>query len=240
MNNKFNIVMFAYNFPHRKTFDFIEKIYDNGFSISLILAANFVPIDKPKRAFQLKKIESKSPEELAKKYKIPYYVVRHNSLDSQTLLKKYAINFGVISGARILHKNIISSVSYGILNFHPGILPIIRGLDSILWSIYKDQPIGVTAHLINEHIDSGMLVQKKIISIDKNDDLQSLYEKNYQLQLDLIPISLNLAFKFIDSHVRFNKLKKRLNYNSYMSYKLQLKLKPIINSYIKKYSYNES
>ena len=54
-------------------------------------------------------------------------------------------------------------IKYGILNFHPGLLPDIRGLDSVLWSIEKNYPIGVTAHLINNKIDAGKLVcQKKL------------------------------------------------------------------------------
>ena len=236
MDNKFKIVLFAYNFPHRKTIDFIRKIYDIGFSISLILAANFIKINKPKSAFNYMGLKSISPEELAKTYEIPYYVVKHNSLKAQSLLKQYAINFGIISGSRILKKEIISLVRYGILNFHPGILPMIRGLDSILWSIHKEQAIGVTAHLINEYIDSGLLVQKKKIIIDKDDDLQSLYEKNYQLQLDLIPISLNLVFENIDYCDQFDRLEKDLNYNSYMPYNVQLELKPKIINYIKKFS----
>ena len=236
MDNKFKIVLFAYNFPHRKTVDFIKKINDIGVSISLILAADFVQINKPKSVFNYKKLKSILPEELAATYKIPYYVVKHNSLDAQRLLKQYAINFGIISGSRILTKEIISLVRYGILNFHPGILPMIRGLDSILWSIHKEQAIGVTVHLINEYIDAGLLVQKKKIIINKNDDLQSLCEKNYQLQLDLISISLNLVFEDSDCFHQFERLEKDLNYNSYMPYNLQLELKPKIISYIKKFS----
>ena len=236
MYNKFKIVLFAYNFHHRKTEDFIKKIHDFGFSISLILAADFVKITKPKSLFNHIQLKSILPEELAEIYKIPYYVVKHNSLEAQNLLKQYEINFGIIAGSRILKKEIISLVRYGILNFHPGILPVIRGLDSILWSIYKDKAIGVTVHLINEYIDSGLLVYKKKILIEKNDDLQSLYEKNYQLQLDLIPISLNLVFENSHSNSQFEMLAKNLNYNSYMPYKLQLELKQKINSYIKKYS----
>ncbi len=241
MDNKFKIVLFAYNFQHKKTVDFIHKIYDVGFSISLILAADFVKINKPKSLFNhAPKPESILPKELAESYKIPYFVVKHNSLEAQHLLKKYEINFGIISGSRILNKELLSLVRYGVLNFHPGLLPMIRGVDSILWSIYKEQAIGVTAHLINEYIDSGLLVYKKKIIIDKNDDLQSLFKKNYQLQLDLIPISLNLVFENSDSIYQFEKLEKNVNYNSYMPYKLQLELKPKINTYIKRYSQHES
>lgn len=239
MKTSFKTVLFAYNFPHRKTIDFIEKIYKLGFSISLILAADFIKIKKPKSIFDHSKnaLQPKLhlPKKIAEKYDIPFYNVMHNSLEAQRLIQEFEINFGIISGSRILKKEIISLVKYGILNFHPGILPLVRGLDSILWSIYRLHPIGVTAHLINEHIDSGLLVQKKTIQINNNDDLKSLYEKNYQLQLDLIPISLNLIFDNVDFY-SFERLQSNLNYNTYMPYNLQLELQNRIINYINKFS----
>ena len=99
-------------------------------------------------------------------------------------------------------------------------LPYIRGLDAILWSIYKDVPLGVTAHLINEKIDAGFLIVKQKINILSSDNFQSLYEKNYQLQLELIPISLNLILQ--------NQALTALEINEYnnrMSYAKQLEVK---------------
>ncbi len=237
MKKQFKIVLFAYNFPHRKTIDFIDKIYDSGFMISLILAADFIKIKSPKSLFNLyKHLPSVSIEQKACQYKIPLCVVQHNSTESQQLIKKHGVNFGIISGARILSQSIIKSIKYGVLNLHPGLLPKIRGLDSVLWSIYKNCPIGVTAHLINHNIDAGYLVIKKKINITGNDSLQSLYEKNYQLQLYLIPISLNLILE--------NKNFKNLSlgsYNSKMNYKTQLELNNKISAYIHKHAkINES
>ncbi|MBF25215.1 MAG: hypothetical protein CMP49_01675 [Flavobacteriales bacterium] len=229
MNKKLNIVLFCYNFPHRKTIDFFNKLYQNQFNISLILAANYIQIESPKSAISLpKKHIQSSIDELAKKHSIPFFVVKHNSQDTIQLVKEYKINFGVISGARILNKKVINLIRYGVINFHPGILPYIRGLDSILWAIYKKYPIGVTAHLINDKIDSGLLVCQQKINISFDDNIESLYEKNYQLQLDLLPISLNLVLQ--------NKIFKDLElgeYNSKMTYEMQLMVKKSINQYIK-------
>ena len=233
MITNFKIALFAYNFPHRKTLDFISILSNSNFKISLILAANFVPIDSPKSHFNLFKKEiDVLPKDLAKKYKIPYYVVPHNSEQTKKLLKEYNIDFGIIGGARILKKSIIDIFKFGILNFHPGLLPMIRGLDSILWSIYKDFSIGVTAHLITDKIDSGELVVQKKINISYDDDIAKLYEKNYQLQLDLIPISLNL----ISENKSFKTLKNDGNYNSKMSYETQLELNTMIGNYINRHS----
>ena len=230
----FKIVLFAYSFPHRKTIDFIEKLYDYKFVISLILAADYIKIHSPQSAFKLsKKNVQKSTSEIAKKYNIPIHIVNHNSLQSRLLLKEYNVNFGIISGARILNIEIINCLKYGILNFHPGLLPKIRGLDSILWSIYKDHPLGVTAHLINAKIDSGTIIKKQKIKININDNLDSLYEKIYQLQLYLLPRILNLL---INNKYKYIVLEDDGEYNHKMSYDKQMELQLKIDKYIQKYS----
>ena len=107
MNQKLNIVLFAYNFPHRKTIDFFNKLYEIGFHISLILAANSISIKSPKSAISLpKKTPNISIDKLAVKYNVPFYVVEHNSTQTLSLLTQYRINFGIVSGARILKKDI--------------------------------------------------------------------------------------------------------------------------------------
>ena len=229
----FKIALFAYNFPHRKTNDFIKVIYKNHFKISVIIAADFVEIKSPKSVFRFQKYDVKETlMGLAERYMIPIVVAPHNSEKTKNALKQYSINLGVISGARILSQEVILLIKYGILNFHPGLLPYVRGLDSVLWSIDKDFHIGVTAHLISNKIDSGTLVLKKKINVHSVDNLESLYEKNYQLQLQLMPISLNLVFK----NTKFNVFSKDGVYNKKMTYTQQLKLVNKIDNYIQKYS----
>ena len=232
MKKELNTVLFAYNFAHHKTIDVIHSVYNAGFTISLILAADYVAIKSPKSIFRFHKLElASNPVQIAKQYNIPFYVVKHNSEESISLLKRYHINFGIIGGARILKDNIIQCIKYGILNFHPGILPYIRGLDSILWSIIKDYSIGVTAHLINQKIDAGFLVCQEKIIISSQDDIYSLYKKNYDLQLNLIPISLNLILKKNNFP-----LLTMGDYNQKMSYAQQLEVKNKLKKYINKHS----
>ena len=76
MNKNLKIALFAYNFPHRKTTDFIQKIYASGFKISLILAADFIIIKSVKSVFNFPRKDSRqSVNNLAKKYRIPLFVV---------------------------------------------------------------------------------------------------------------------------------------------------------------------
>jgi len=232
LKTKLKIALFAYNFPHRKTIEFVDKIYDCGFEINLILAANFIPIKSPRSVFVMDiPMPSASIQDKAAQKRIPLYEVAHNSVEARDLLIKYNVNFGIIAGARVLTHKVIDILRYGVLNFHPALLPEIRGLDSILWSIYKNVPLGVTAHLINEKIDAGFLIVKQKINILSSDNFQSLYEKNYQLQLELIPISLNLILQ--------NQALTALEINEYnnrMSYAKQLEVKEKLQDYVRRYS----
>ena len=242
MRKKLNIVLFAYNFPHRKTHDFIHEIIrlsqsrDNFYKLSLILAADFIKIRSTKSIFKKEQEALNcSPKELAEKYSIPFKVVAHNSLKSISLIKKHKINFGIISGARILKKEIIQKIRYGILNFHPGILPVIRGLDSMFWSIYKDVPIGFTAHLINEKIDSGHLVYQQELIFFGDENIEAINEKNYHLQINLIRITLLL----VSRNTKLPLLKDGV-YNKKMSKKMKLETIQTIHQYIKKHSHKIS
>ena len=93
MKTKLNIVLFAYSFPHRKTIGVIQRLYSSGFSLDLILAANYIKINSPKSAFVFPKHKVEvTLEDLSRQYKIPTYVVEHNSKKTLFLLKKYNIN----------------------------------------------------------------------------------------------------------------------------------------------------
>ena len=46
------------------------------------------------------------------------------------ILKKEKFDLGIIAGSRILKKKIIEEFKIGILNMHPGLLPLNRGLDT--------------------------------------------------------------------------------------------------------------
>ena len=95
----------------------ITKVFDR-------FQSDFIKIKKPKSIFDHSKnaLQPKLhlPKKIAEKYDIPFYNVMHNSLEAQRLIQEFEINFGIISGSRILKKEIISLVKYGILNFHPG------------------------------------------------------------------------------------------------------------------------
>ena len=229
-----NILLFVYNFKHKKSIDFIYKLKENDINISAIIAADYIKINRPKKIIKNSSFSQceEHPFDLANRFNIPYFVLNHNSNTIVDIIREHSIDLGVIAGARILDHKIIKLFNRGIINFHPAILPECRGLDSLLWSIYNNYPLGVTSHLINQKIDAGKLVMKSKIKILSSDNLCTIHKKIYNLQLDLIIPSLNKLSLNRDLQI----LADHGSYNTYMSEDLQKEVVEKVDSYINFFS----
>ncbi len=65
------------------------------------------------------------------------------------------------SGGEILEKKIFDT-GKRFVHLHPGILPRFRGSTTVYYSILKEKCCGVTAFFMNEKIDAGEIIKKKI------------------------------------------------------------------------------
>ena len=65
----------------------------------------------------------------------------------------------------ILKKKLLSDVNYGAINFHPG-PPEYRGIGCVNYALYDNSKnYGATAHLIDEKIDHGKIINTKMFTI---------------------------------------------------------------------------
>lgn len=231
---KIPVSIFAYNFPHKKTQDFIFKLLAEGYEISEIFAANPVKLNIPKSSIKSKinHLGLTHPEKIARNLGIKYFVVDH---DSPVIIEEVANKdcIGIIAGARILKPKIIDAFKYGIINFHPGIIPFARGLDALLWSIYNDSPLGVTAHLIDKQIDAGKILNIKEIDIFHDDTILDLSERLYDLQIEMLPDSLERAMSN-----SYYTLDEYGSYNRKMEIEKEQVVINEINKYVEKRSSN--
>jgi phosphoribosylglycinamide formyltransferase-1 len=209
-NKDISIVLFAYNFPHKKTQDFIFRILAEGYQIQSIYAADAIKLNIPPSTVKTKinHIGLIHPKLIADAFGIRYIVTDHNN---ELIIKenKDTNNLAIISGARILNAKIVDVFSRGIINFHPGIIPFARGLDALLWSIYKDLPLGVTAHLIDKRIDAGKILKIEQMLVYSSDGIFDLSERLYEMQLDMIPTTIQIAANnggyFIEDYGQYNR-----------------------------------
>lgn len=233
MNTSIPISLFAYNFPHKKTQDFIFKLLVEGYNISVIYAANSIDLGIPKSTInsKIKHLGLIHPKKIAKKFGIKYIVGPH---DSDQIIEDTISNpsIGLISGARVLKKKIIDCFPIGIINFHPGIIPHARGLDALFWSILNDQMLGVTSHLIDSKVDAGKILSTEKIDILLQDTILDISERLYETQIDMLPSTIEKTLNgegyFLDSYGTYNKK---------MDSNLEKKVLDIFPTYVKKWSF---
>ena len=187
------IGVFAYNFKHWKTQQGLYNLCMAGYKPSVILAADPVEL-----SFYRSKIRVGPrdrflwhPKKIAEHFDIDYHVVVHNSSETNTIVKRYNLDVGVILGARILKPIAFENFNIGVINMHPGVLPENRGLDNLKWAIMKGYDQGVTTHLIDSKIDRGLLIEKNTITIYNDDTLIDLQLRIQELEQKMMISALD-------------------------------------------------
>ena len=72
------------------------------------------------------------------------------------------------------------------MNAHPGIIPLSRGLDSLKWAIYNGDRAGNTLHVIDNQVDSGEILQIQPTPVFRDDNLEVLARRHYEMEIDML------------------------------------------------------
>ncbi len=150
------------------------------------------------------------------------------STDKSKVKTKNNIKFDFIFAFRshhILKKKLIKKAKYAAINFHPG-PPEYRGIGCVNYALYeKSRNYGATAHLIDEKIDHGRIIDVKRFKIKKNESVESLLNKTYKHQvkqaiqiihsLSSNPGNLEKMFKKNREKKWSKKIKKRIFLNKF-------------------------
>lgn len=82
-------------------------------------------------------------------------------------LKKFDVDYNIsISFNQLIRPQLIEMAPHGFVNFHPGKLPNYRGRSTINWAIINgESEIGITAHYIDEGIDTGDIILQQTLPI---------------------------------------------------------------------------
>ncbi|MBI2082660.1 MAG: hypothetical protein HYT76_03740 [Deltaproteobacteria bacterium] len=106
-------------------------------------------------------------KDFAKEKRIPVYFTKNlNSRRSERLFKKLSPSLMILAGTQIMKPYILQKSEKGVLNGHFGLLPEIRGMDTIEWSIVKNKPIGITIHSVDPGVDTGDILSRKIVDLN--------------------------------------------------------------------------
>lgn len=232
-----DVMLFAYDFPHKKTQDFIYRLLVEDINIKYCIAAPKKKLNIPQSSIRIspKNEGIIHAEKICERFKIPYHISDHNSPISLQILKDNPVDLYIISGARILSKEVIFVCRNKILNVHPGLLPNMRGLDTLLWSIYKNTPIGISSHLIGKKIDSGVLIYKEKLKLMKDDSIIDVSLRLIEKQTDILMKSISLLkrkeinnFPNLDYTIA--------NYYKKMPEVYEKKIRLLYSKWLKKYS----
>lgn len=229
------IAVFAYNFNHKKTQEVLTYLYFNGVKVHHVFAANKkkLNINQSIERVSINEIKFIHPSKISNKIGAKYKVIKHDSKQLSKILKKEKFDIGIIAGARIIKSSIIDCFNIGVLNMHPGILPLNRGLDTHKWAILNNWPQGVTAHLIDKRVDVGKFICKKIINVFLDDTLVDI---NYRLQSTELELMLE-AIKKLNNKKRLKEIiLKSKNLHSTIDNKNEKKMMKLFNKYKKNYS----
>ena len=109
----------------------------------------------------------------------------------------------------ILSKNFIQKAKIAAINFHPA-PPEFPGSGCINFALYEEsQEYGVTAHIVNEKIDNGEIIDVMKFKIDSNESLDSLLKKTHKnlhiLCERIINGISNYGESFIREKIEFSK-----------------------------------
>ena len=116
----------------------------------------------------------------AKLFKIPFKTYDINNFIEKervlNILKEKKIELICLAGfMRILPKDFIKKFNGKIINIHPSLLPKFKGLDTFSKAIEaKEKFTGCTVHYVNEKLDSGKIILKKKVIIEKNENERTL------------------------------------------------------------------
>jgi len=186
MKKNTSIVIFGYAFPHRKTCDFITILFALGFQ-------NITIIGAPKLLLKSNAFLETIDENISNAYdvknlcsslKINFEECAHDDVLNIGKIKRSAqANIAIISGARIIRREVIDLFSDGVVNFHPGKIPETSGLDSFYYTIKNNCSMGVTVHCIDQKVDAGKFILFEMLKVNAEDSIDMVRENLYGVQL---------------------------------------------------------
>ena len=110
---------------------------------------------------------------------------------------------------RILTSEFVEQFSGRLINIHPALLPKYKGLDTHQRVLDAGETEhGCTVHFVTPELDDGPNIVQAVISVDQNDDAQSLSVKVQQQEHIIYPLAVKWftesRLKMIDGRAYFD------------------------------------
>lgn len=177
------IVAFVYDFPHFKSTQGLFALKRAGINDVRVVAAPWRKLPIAESHYQFRTMDmadAHHPHDAANALGYRYEVKDHANV------RLSQGDVGLVLGARVLPEVVVYSGG-PIVNLHPGVLPLNRGLDTLKWAVHDDLPQAVTAHVIDARVDRGREIMTRILPVRVNDSPADIYNRIMWQQIDMIP-----------------------------------------------------
>lgn len=103
------------------------------------------------------------------------------------ILQREKIDYCFSFGAHILKGELLKKYQYKLINFHPGLMPDVKGLNAIDKAVKeKKNLLGNTVHFIDEGVDTGPIILQTVTCMRNFED--NGYDSVLDQQLELLRI----------------------------------------------------
>ena len=157
----------------------------------------------PERAYDIALVASNVPEArglvLAKRLGIATWSLSHKGMDRAEFdlkldeaLRAHGIELVALAGyMRLLSPEFVARWEGRILNVHPSLLPLHKGLDTHRRAILAgDEFAGCSVHVVTDDLDSGPVVAQARVRILPRDDADSLGARVLEAEHAIYPVAL--------------------------------------------------
>ena len=95
------------------------------------------------------------------------------------ILEEHDVNFIALAGfMRIVKSGLLEAYAGRIINIHPSLLPSFPGLDGGKQAFdYGVKYTGCTVHFVDAGVDTGAVINQRIIAVEDHDTLETMMEK---------------------------------------------------------------
>ncbi len=161
----------------------LTKLYEKGHDIKLVVTQP----DKPSgRGKKIKKSAVKEKaEELGLNVFQPDKIKKQENIE---ILKSCGADvIVVVAYGQLLSKEILDMPQYGCINIHASILPKLRGAAPLNWALINgDKHAGVTTMMMDVGLDTGDMLLKDEIEVDRYMNVGQLHDTLMEKGADLL------------------------------------------------------
>jgi phosphoribosylglycinamide formyltransferase-1 len=156
------------------------------------------------RAYDIALVASNVPDArglvVAKRFGLKTWSLSHKGMDRATYdmevdaaLRAHGVELVVLAGyMRLLSSEFVALWPERILNIHPSLLPLYKGLDTHRRALLAgDDYAGCSVHLVTDDLDSGPVIAQAKVRIRPRDDAETLATRVLAAEHALYPVALD-------------------------------------------------